>query len=237
MVIDLFERETKTFQRRTRMTRWNLGRLHRVRRRRTPFRSGQKYGRVDKLKNRETVAIHDWTALPVSADSITLPTDDIEQRFCIYLGLSVPELFAQLLHYTLPVGPEGWEASGVSNLGSDALTSMIASVKTLVSSANPEVAPTKLVARGEVASMAAMFLKLYRPALEIETSHTFEGWTDALVSRTAPTCSAGWQIHQVATIDVHFQIDDVAVAKDPLLARHAVICVELQTGDEQGDHA
>ena len=62
----------------------------------------------------------------------------------------------------------------------DAFTSMIASVKTLVSAAHPEVPPTKVVAIGEVASMTALFLKLYRPELELETSHQYTGWTDAL---------------------------------------------------------
>lgn len=139
-----------------------------------------RHGRVDKINSVENLSIHDQTVAAPSAYSILLPIEDIDQRLCIYLGISIPELFAQLLHYGLPCGPEGWESSGVATLASDPLTSMIASVKTLVSSASPEVAPTKLIAAGEVASMTAMFLKLLRPSLEIETSHAFGGWEDAL---------------------------------------------------------
>jgi hypothetical protein len=57
---------------------------------------------------------------------------------------------------------------------------MIASVKTLIQSAAPENAPTQILASGPVASLTAMFLKLYRPALTIDTSHTWTGWLDLL---------------------------------------------------------
>ena len=139
-----------------------------------------RHGRIAKLQTHDIVSIHDVTVVAPSSDSIALPIDDVDQRLCIYLGLSVPEYFAQWLHVSLPSGPEGWESARVGSTSGDALTSMIASVKTLVSSSNPEVAPSKLIAKGEVASMTAMFLKLYRPNLEIETSQKFEGWSDAL---------------------------------------------------------
>lgn len=139
-----------------------------------------RHTRIEKLKVGNSVSIHDMTVLAPSSDSIALPINEIEQRFCIYLGMSIPEVLAQWLHHFLPSGPESWESSRVGTIGIDPLTSMIASVKTLVSSASPEVAPEKLIATGEIASMTAMFLKLYRPSLEISTSHTYSGWTDAL---------------------------------------------------------
>lgn len=139
-----------------------------------------RHTRIEKLKNAETVYIHDMDCVAPNSTSIALPIEEVDQRLCIYLGLSVPEVFAQWLHHSLPAGPEGWESSSLGSHTGDALTSMIASVKTLVSSAHPEVAPLKLVAVGEIASMTAMFLHLHRPALEIETSHTFTGWQDAL---------------------------------------------------------
>jgi len=139
-----------------------------------------RHTRLDKLKTGNTVSIHDLNVVAPVARSIALPIGQIDQRLCIYLGVSIPEVLAQLLHHQLPSGPEGWETSRPGTLPPDALTSMIASVKTLVSSANPEVAPTKLIATGEVASMTAMFLKLHRPSLEIETSHHFSSWSDAI---------------------------------------------------------
>jgi hypothetical protein len=135
---------------------------------------------MERVRIGDTVFIHDLSVVAPTADSIALPINDIDQRLCIYLGLSIPEMLAQWLHLSLPCGPEGWETSRVGGMPGDPLTSMIASVRTLVSSSNPEVAPLKLVATGEVASMTAMFLKLYRPGLEIETTHQFTGWTDAL---------------------------------------------------------
>lgn len=139
-----------------------------------------RHGRLAKLKTGDTVAIHDNPVQASRADSIPLPIEYIDQRLCIYLGISIPEFMAQWLHLSLPEGPESWESSRMQGGTGDALTSMIASVKTLVSSAHPEVGPKKLIANGEVASMTAMFLKLYRPDLEIETSHTFSGWADAV---------------------------------------------------------
>jgi dienelactone hydrolase len=139
-----------------------------------------RHGRIEKLKTGENVSIHDLPLVAPRPDSIALAIDEIDQRLCIYIGLSIPEFYAQWLHTLLPSGPEGWEASRTGNMPSDPLTSMIASVRTLVSSANPEVTPTHLDAAGPIASMTAQFLKLYRPSLEITTSHTFTDWKDAL---------------------------------------------------------
>jgi hypothetical protein len=139
-----------------------------------------RHTKLEKLRLGETVSIHDLNLVAPTSDSIALPIEEIDQRLCIYLGLSVPEVFAQWLHLSLPSGVESWENSRPGSLPPDPLTSMIASVRTLVSSAHPEFGPTRLVATGEVASMTALFLKLYRPNLEIETSHRFESWSDAL---------------------------------------------------------
>jgi len=150
-----------------------------------------RHGKIEKLKTSEIVSIHDISIVAPNSGSIALPTEDIDQRLCIYLGISIPEFLAQWLHLALPAGPEGWETSRVGAMSGDALTSMIASVKTLVSSANPELAPVKVVASGQVASMTAMFLKLYRPNLEIETSHSFSGWMDAVSLNTRQLVQPG----------------------------------------------
>ena len=113
------------------------------------------------------------------ADSFILPIVDLDRRIAIYLGISVPEIFAQLLHLTLPGVPEGWERTG---LAGDAMTAMIASVRTLVSKAEPETPVSHVKATGPVSSVTAMFLRLYRPEIEIEVSHAFSSWLEVFQS-------------------------------------------------------
>ncbi|MEZ0327247.1 MAG: dienelactone hydrolase family protein [Fimbriimonas sp.] len=140
-----------------------------------------KYGRLPELRPGAIIAIHDSTIeAPKEPNSLPLPVNQLNQRECIYIGLSVSEVLAQILHSSLPGAPEGWEANSV--LGSDALTSMIASVKTLAGSTGPGEPPKMIVAEGPISSMVAKFLKLYRPDLQIEVSHKWSSWTDLLDS-------------------------------------------------------
>ena len=139
-----------------------------------------RYGRIEKLRDVEKVCVYDPSLDAREPGSISLPIEEIDQRLCIYLGISIPELFAQLLHFTLPGGIEGWEASRGGTSVGDPLTSMIASMRPLVSSAHPEVPLKQLVAIGPVASMTAHLFKLYRPTIEIQATHEFKGWDDAL---------------------------------------------------------
>ena len=177
IVTTWFERQTKTFR--------NL--LDEVMASSTPtpydpherLVGWKRHVRIETLKTEGTVLIHDITQVAPNSTSIALPSDAIDQRLCIYLGMSIPEVFAQFLHFALPGGPDGWETSSLTRSG-DALTSMIASVRTLVSNAHHETEPTKIVGVGPIASLTAMFLRLYRPALEMEVSHEFQGWADAL---------------------------------------------------------
>lgn len=108
--------------------------------------------------------------------AVVLPVNEVDQRLCFYLGLSVPEVLAQVIHLLMPGRPDGWEANAVG-VG-DALSSMIASVKTLVTHANPVELPTAVIADGPVASQTAYFLKLLRPDLAVQASHRWESWTD-----------------------------------------------------------
>lgn len=139
------------------------------------------YGRVGEGKVSSVLRLSD-AAKPEVPDVTALPHADVDQRLCFYLGLSVPEVFAQMLHLLLPGGPEGWES--VAHSG-DALTSMIATMKNLVGSANPVDPPKSVVADGPVASMTARFLKLYRPELELQASHAWTSWSDVLQSDVA----------------------------------------------------
>ena len=139
-----------------------------------------RYGRIERVKTTDSVSLHDGGTPDPSPGSIGLPFQDLDQRLAIYLGLSLPEIIAQILHYTLPGGPEGWEASTLSGNPTDALTSMIASVKTLVGNAQTQIAPKKIIAVGAASSFTAMYIKLLRPDLEIETSHSLGGWQEAL---------------------------------------------------------
>ncbi|HWA82354.1 MAG TPA: hypothetical protein VG820_02900, partial [Fimbriimonadaceae bacterium] len=136
-----------------------------------------KYGNPGRLDAALTLGIHDMPSVPSpkTTPSIGLPYELVDARLAIMAGLSVPEFLAQTLHLTLAGRPETWEAQAIAG---DGLSAMIASVKTLIKSASPDTVPTKIVAEGPVASLTAMFLKLYRPAIEIETSHSWSGWID-----------------------------------------------------------
>lgn len=174
-VTDWQARQTRTFQD---VLQENLSQPHpdpyRIDDRLAPW---LKYGTLPKLPEALTLGLHDEGAAPRTDPSIALPLEFIDGRLATLAGISVPEFLAQLLHLTLPGKPEGWESQA---LGGDGLSAMIASVKTLISSAAPETAPTNILASGPVASLTARFLKLYRPSLIIDTSHSWNGWADLL---------------------------------------------------------
>jgi len=150
---------------------------YRVETRLAPWR---KYASFDAIRPGAIFAFHDESIdSPKEPGSMLLPGSGIDQKLCTLLGLSVAELLAQTLHYALPGGPESWESAGTGIAG-DAFTSMIASVRTLVST--PEAPPKLIVAEGPVASMVARFLLRYRPALEAQTSHLWTSWRAALNS-------------------------------------------------------
>lgn len=105
---------------------------------------------------------------------IVLQPELLELRFALLSGMSLAECLAQILHLHLPGKPEGWEANA---LGADAISSMIASVKTLMKGTEqPAVAVVR--AEGEFASLVAAHLKKLRPALEIEASFEPGSWKD-----------------------------------------------------------
>ncbi len=136
-----------------------------------------KYGQMPKLDTAITLGLHDTPTVlvPKATPSIGLPVDLVDTRMAVLGGLSLPEFFAQVLHLGLPGRPETWEAKALTG---DGLSAIIASMKTLVQSATIETIPTKIVAEGPIASATAMFLCLYRPSLQIETSHTWTNWQD-----------------------------------------------------------
>lgn len=140
--------------------------------------SWRKYGSIESLRPGAILALHDESiSNPKEPGSITLPHRQIDERLCLLLGLSVSEFLAQAIHYALPGGPETWESSGTGVAG-DALTSMIASVRTLVST--PEAPPKLLVAEGPISSMVARFLARYRPAMDTQCSHLWTSWREAV---------------------------------------------------------
>lgn len=148
---------------------------YRVDERLAPWR---KYGNLPDIRPGAILAIHDESIqAPKEPGSLALAFGEIDLKLCIMLGLSVAELFAQLIHTHLPGGPEGWEVAGAGIAG-DALTSMIASVKTLVNT--PEAPPKLVIAEGPVASLTAVFLTRLRPNLEIQASHHWSNWSEVL---------------------------------------------------------
>jgi dienelactone hydrolase len=140
-----------------------------------------RYGQQPTFAAGAILAIHDASVEnPKEPNSVAIPFSDFDQRKAIYLGIGLPELVAQILHGSLPGGPQGWESGSV--LAADALTSMIASVKTLATAAGPQDPPKMMVAEGPASSMAALFFKLLRPEVQIEVSHHWASWMDVMGS-------------------------------------------------------
>lgn len=130
-----------------------------------------RYGRVPEIPGAETIRLSDSDAL----DSILIPSADIRTDLANAVGLSMPEMYAQVLHQALPGGPEGWEQAAI---GQHALTSVLASVKTLVAGATPSVAVARVEADGPYASATALFLQALRPEIEVKASHYWSSWTE-----------------------------------------------------------
>jgi len=125
-----------------------------------------KYGHQEIAFSGTTLNLNDSDLLP--------DPEKLDLRLLILIGLSPAEFVAQVLHLYLPGKPEGWEANA---LGADAISSMIASVKTLMKG-NDQPAVKLIQAQGPFASMVAGHLKLLRPDLEIETSDAPTSWRE-----------------------------------------------------------
>ncbi len=107
--------------------------------------------------------------------TLELRRTELNIRMLIYLGLSPAEFLAQILHMHLPGKPETWESDALTG---DALSSMIASVRTLVKSAEP-ADPVKLVkAVGNFSSLVAMHFQLLRPGIEIDCTYQPTSWLE-----------------------------------------------------------
>jgi dienelactone hydrolase len=146
-----------------------------------------RHGRVPSVKPTATLKLVDGGETAKDGGIVGIAAHEIDQRLCVYLGLSIPEVYAQLLHLLLPGGPEGWESVAAS----DALTTMIASVKTLVGKAEAAETPVEVVAEGPVASMAALWLKAFRPEIAVSCSHPVASWSDVFASGLAELTQPG----------------------------------------------
>lgn len=131
-----------------------------------------KYGRLEPLAETEILRLVDFGDSP---NVCALPP--IDASLLVPLGLSVPDFYAQLLHLLLPDGPEGWEPLA---LHGDALTAMIASVRTLMKKAEPKHAPKRVEAEGPVSSLTARLLGRLRPSLEVVATHQAASWSECL---------------------------------------------------------
>jgi hypothetical protein len=135
-----------------------------------------RYGPLPKFKAGGIAAIHDEGLDAREEESVALPVAYADLLLCADLGLSVAEFFAQLVHLALPGAARNWEERA---LGADALTSLVASIRTLAGEVNNTPPPGLLIAQGPVCSLAAQILRKYRPELTIQTSHTFGSWKEA----------------------------------------------------------
>lgn len=140
-----------------------------------------RYGRLGTPEGGAILAIHDEDIEnPKDLNSVPLPVRKINGRDAFYIGLSVSEVMAQMLHLALPGSGENWEAAALQ--GSPALTSIMASVKTLVSPGHAPGPPRMVSAEGPISSMVALVLARYRPDLEVEISHSWSSWSELLES-------------------------------------------------------
>jgi dienelactone hydrolase len=126
-----------------------------------------KYGRLHLNRSSSVLSLVD-TELELS---------QIDLKTCLYLGLSVFETYAQILHIMLPGGIEGWESATIGPSG-DVVTSLIGSMKALMGSGSDHPAVHQVKATGPVSSMIAKAFQLYRPKVEVVVSHEFKGWKD-----------------------------------------------------------
>lgn len=135
-----------------------------------------KYGPFELKVASPDLILADEGAMPASDHTIELKPKELDIRLLIYLGLSPAEFVAQVLHLHLPGKPEGWEANALQ--GGDAISSMIASVKTLVKPSEAHEAIKNVRAVGQFSSMVAAHLKLLREGLEVQASFTPGGWQE-----------------------------------------------------------
>jgi dienelactone hydrolase len=103
--------------------------------------------------------------------------ENADLRTCIYLGMSLFEVYAQILHIMLPGGIDGWEQSTLGP-GGDVVSSLIGSMKTLVGSSGAQIVPEEVWATGPVSSMIARTLQVYRPKLVVSVSHETNSWEE-----------------------------------------------------------
>lgn len=131
-----------------------------------------KYGRLEPLAEVESLKIVDFGESP---NVLALPR--VDAQMLVPLGLSVADFYAQMLHLLLPGGPEGWEPLGLQG---DALTAMIASVRTLMKGAETKHPPKRIEAEGAVSSLSVRLLGLMRPGLETTVTHSASGWHEIM---------------------------------------------------------
>lgn len=131
-----------------------------------------KYGRLEPLPEMEVLQLCDHGD---AQSKLVLPM--VDPTLLISLGMSVPDFYAQLLHQLLPGGPEGWEPLALQG---DALSAMIASVRTLMKKVEAKEPPRQVIARGPVASLTARLLHLSRPGLHVECDTDARSWQDVL---------------------------------------------------------
>lgn len=132
-----------------------------------------KYGRVEGPKQAETYTLTDGAG---AAGTLSMPFKELDSAMLCALGLSPAEFLAEVLHLMLPGSPDGWESVAV---GGDALTAMIASMRTLVGKGDPEIVTREITADGPGASLVAASLARLRPGLQVAASHSFADWMDA----------------------------------------------------------
>ncbi|MFZ4507031.1 MAG: alpha/beta hydrolase family protein [Fimbriimonas sp.] len=146
-----------------------------------PFDASARLARWGKLgslagpRPGEELAIHDGDiAKPEVSSSWALPIADLDFRLAIYLGLSLPEFLAQVLHLFAPGGSEGYEVIPESG---NVLGNVLTSMRTVIGKP-VESKLVRVIAEGPYASLTARFLQKLRPGLQIQISHTHSGYND-----------------------------------------------------------
>ena len=150
-----------------------------------------KYGPINLNVAMPDLILSDLGSTPTNDHTIELNPKELNIRMLIYLGLSPAEFMAQILHHNLPGRPETWESSALGTLSADPISSMIASVKTLVKSAEPAEPVKNVRAIGQFSSMVAAHFKLLRPNVEVEASFEPRSWQELYATQDVALLQPG----------------------------------------------
>lgn len=137
-----------------------------------------RYGKVDIPEVEDEIVILEQADAGFP-HAIVLQPKGIDPTAWMHLGLSLSEIYAQIIHLSVPGAPDGFESVAT---GTDALSSAISTVKSLITRQEAKPAPRRIRAVGELASLTAFFLHALRPDTVVDCSHHWNSWREVMDS-------------------------------------------------------